>query len=159
MSDPKAVTPKPTSKPRSVAWLTREHAVTVLPAVSSLKALRRVGKPSAAPRSMIGFGNPLLEGPDTRYANLAKDKDTSTGPRPSSVRQQSARMCAFIAMRNTRSGPTLRSLRPLVIAAKPRADAALLSASRCGRANQRARRPAGVVAHEGCHRELMAALN
>ena len=59
-------------KHRSVAWLAREHTVTVLPAVSSLKALRRVGKPSAAPKPMIGFGNPLLEGPNTRYANLAK---------------------------------------------------------------------------------------
>src|SRR5262249_45045542 len=57
---------------RSAAWLVREHAVTILPAVSSLKALRRVGRPSAAPRPMIGFGNPLLDGPDGRYAGLAK---------------------------------------------------------------------------------------
>src|SRR5262249_7090715 len=34
----------------------------VLPAVSSLKALRRVAKPSAATKPMIGFGNPLLDG-------------------------------------------------------------------------------------------------
>ena len=47
---------------RAAAWLAREHAITVLPAVSSLKALRRVGKPSVAPRPMIGFGNPLLDG-------------------------------------------------------------------------------------------------
>jgi hypothetical protein len=49
----------------------------VLPSVSSLKALRRVGKISTAPRSMIGFGNPLLDGPDDRYAfraKLARDK-------------------------------------------------------------------------------------
>jgi len=44
------------------AWLIREHALTVLPAVSSLKALRRVARPSAATRPMIGFGNPLLDG-------------------------------------------------------------------------------------------------
>ena len=67
------VTKPPTSSDhRAVAWLAREHAITVLPAVSSLKALRRVGKPSAAPRPMIGFGNPLLDGPDARYANRAK---------------------------------------------------------------------------------------
>jgi CHAT domain-containing protein/tetratricopeptide (TPR) repeat protein len=47
---------------RAVAWLAREHALTVLPAASSLKALRRVGRSSAAPRPMIGFGNPLLTG-------------------------------------------------------------------------------------------------
>jgi CHAT domain-containing protein/tetratricopeptide (TPR) repeat protein len=57
---------------RAAAWLAREHAITVLPAVSSLKALRRVGRPSAAQRPMIGFGNPLLDGPDARYAGLAK---------------------------------------------------------------------------------------
>ena len=45
-----------------LAWLAREHAITVLPAVSSLKALRRVAKPSAATKPMIGFGNPLLDG-------------------------------------------------------------------------------------------------
>jgi hypothetical protein len=28
---------------RSAAWLARDHALTVLPAVSSLKSLRRVG--------------------------------------------------------------------------------------------------------------------
>jgi hypothetical protein len=57
---------------RAAAWLAREHAVTVLPAVSSLRALRRVGTPSIAPRPIIGFGNPLLNGPDARYAVLAK---------------------------------------------------------------------------------------
>ncbi len=46
----------------SAAWLIREHALTVLPAVSSLKALRRVARPSAAPKPLIGFGNPLLDG-------------------------------------------------------------------------------------------------
>jgi CHAT domain-containing protein/tetratricopeptide (TPR) repeat protein len=47
---------------RTIAWLARDHAITVLPAVTSLKALRRVGRPTAAPRPMIGFGNPLLTG-------------------------------------------------------------------------------------------------
>jgi CHAT domain-containing protein len=44
------------------AWLMRDHALWVLPAVSSLKALRRVSRPSAASEPMIGFGNPLLDG-------------------------------------------------------------------------------------------------
>jgi CHAT domain-containing protein len=60
---------------RAVAWLARSNAITVLPAVSSLKALRRVGRPSAAPKPLVGFGNPLLDGPDDRYsgrANLAQ---------------------------------------------------------------------------------------
>ena len=72
------VTKAPTSGDhRAVSWLAREHAVSVLPAVSSLKALRRVGRPSTAPRPIIGFGNPLLDGPDASYtdsAKLARDK-------------------------------------------------------------------------------------
>lgn len=67
------VTKPPTSREsRAISWLVREHAVTVLPAVSSLKALRGIGRPSAASRPMIGFGNPLLDGPDGRFASLAK---------------------------------------------------------------------------------------
>ena len=54
--------PRNTRDDRQVAWLLREHALTVLPAVSSLKALRQVAKPSAAIKPMIGFGNPLLDG-------------------------------------------------------------------------------------------------
>ena len=57
------VTEAPKSKDLAGArWLIRDHAITVLPAVASLKALRRTGKPSAAPKPMIGFGNPLLDG-------------------------------------------------------------------------------------------------
>ena len=68
---------------RSAPWLIREHALTVLPAVSSLKALRRVARPSAATRAMIGFGNPLLDGDQSdkqlgayfkKRAQLARDK-------------------------------------------------------------------------------------
>jgi CHAT domain-containing protein/tetratricopeptide (TPR) repeat protein len=78
------VTKPPSGDHRAVAWLTREHAITVLPAVSSLKALRRVGKPSTAPRPMIGFGNPLLDGPDGGYehrANLARERQLCPEPR------------------------------------------------------------------------------
>jgi CHAT domain-containing protein/tetratricopeptide (TPR) repeat protein len=47
---------------KDAAWLIRDHAITVLPAVSSLKALRSVARPSAAGEPMTGFGNPLLDG-------------------------------------------------------------------------------------------------
>jgi CHAT domain-containing protein/tetratricopeptide (TPR) repeat protein len=65
---------------KSAAWLARQHATTVLPAVSSLKALRRVAKPSAATKAMIGFGNPLLDGDpaerpwEAEWAKLARQK-------------------------------------------------------------------------------------
>jgi CHAT domain-containing protein len=53
---------------RRAAWLVRSHAVTVLPSVSSLKSLRQLAKASHASRILIGFGNPLLDGPDASYA-------------------------------------------------------------------------------------------
>ncbi len=61
---------------RGIYWLVRDHAITVLPAVSSLKALRRVAKPSGAVKPMIGFGNPLLDGDqgDPRYGDYYKQR-------------------------------------------------------------------------------------
>jgi CHAT domain-containing protein/tetratricopeptide (TPR) repeat protein len=49
----------------AAAWLVRDHAITVLPSVASIVALRRKSKPTTAPRPMIGFANPLLEGDQT----------------------------------------------------------------------------------------------
>jgi CHAT domain len=44
-------------------WLVRDHhALTVLPSVASLASLRRPIRTSQAPKSMIGFGNPVLDG-------------------------------------------------------------------------------------------------
>ncbi|WP_176440846.1 CHAT domain-containing protein [Oceanicola sp. 22II-s10i] len=48
---------------RSTAWLLRRHALTTLPSVSALKALRRAGAAEAVDRAdvpFVGFGNPLL---------------------------------------------------------------------------------------------------
>lgn len=75
---------------RRAAWLAKHHAITVLPAVSSLKALRQHSKASRATRPMIGFGNPLLDGPqdDLRWAAhfkkqaaLAREKQLCPGTR------------------------------------------------------------------------------
>jgi CHAT domain-containing protein/Tfp pilus assembly protein PilF len=75
-------TPSANGDYRSATWLIRDHALTVLPAVSSLKALRAVAHPSTASKPMIGFGNPLLDGPQNdlqfdayykRRALLARD--------------------------------------------------------------------------------------
>src|SRR3954470_5344252 len=43
-------------------WLVKRFATTVLPSVSSLKALRQVAQRSKAPKPFVGFGNPLLGG-------------------------------------------------------------------------------------------------
>ena len=47
---------------RSASWLVRQHAISVLPSISSLQALRANAKPSRAEKAFIGFGNPLLDG-------------------------------------------------------------------------------------------------
>ena len=63
------VTAKPDETlPRSDAykkaeWLGQQQAITVLPSVGSLKALR-AAKASEAPEPFVGFGNPLLTGED-----------------------------------------------------------------------------------------------
>jgi CHAT domain-containing protein len=43
-------------------WLAKQFAITVLPSVSSLKALREVAQKSKAAKPFAGFGNPLLNG-------------------------------------------------------------------------------------------------
>jgi len=45
---------------RDLPWLVRRYAVTVLPSVSSLQALRQLARTSAAPEPFIGIGDPLL---------------------------------------------------------------------------------------------------
>ena len=64
-------------------WLIRDHAITVLPSVASLVALRRDAKASSAPEPFIGYGNPALTG-SARCANVlipdkCPDEDTQAG--------------------------------------------------------------------------------
>ena len=48
---------------REAAWLFKRHAISVLPSVASLKALRDAKK-STAPNEYVAFGDPLLLGSD-----------------------------------------------------------------------------------------------
>ena len=66
---PETPTPDPTDY-RNIAWFARSNAITVLPAVSSLQALRQYAKLSQATKPLLGVGNPLLDGPDSTYADL-----------------------------------------------------------------------------------------
>jgi len=43
-----------------VDWLVKRHAVTTLPSVGALRALRRLAKESSGREPFIGFGDPLL---------------------------------------------------------------------------------------------------
>jgi CHAT domain-containing protein len=47
---------------RNVAWLAREYAVTILPSVSSLRALRKVARTGTGSAPFLGVGDPVLEG-------------------------------------------------------------------------------------------------
>jgi CHAT domain-containing protein/tetratricopeptide (TPR) repeat protein len=77
---PKFALPSAVADYKAVAWLARQHPITVLPAVSSLKALRALAKKSRANEPYIGFGNPLLDGEPKRFkddaaaAKLAREK-------------------------------------------------------------------------------------
>ena len=44
------------------AWLGTRNAITVLPSVACLAALRQQAKGGRAPDAYLGFGNPLLVG-------------------------------------------------------------------------------------------------
>jgi CHAT domain-containing protein len=84
---PKTARPSSVADYRDVAWLVRKHAITVLPAVSSLKALRELAKESHASEAYIGIGDPLLDGDPTRFpgdavtAKLARDARCPQPPR------------------------------------------------------------------------------
>jgi CHAT domain-containing protein len=47
---------------RHASWMIKRHAITMLPSVSALKALRQRSVSSDATRPYLGIGNPLLEG-------------------------------------------------------------------------------------------------
>ena len=61
----------------------------MLPSVASLQALRQHAKGTRATKALIAFGNPLLDGPDSRYetrAKLARER----GQCPKTARQRLA---------------------------------------------------------------------
>ncbi len=45
---------------REVPWLVRRHAVTVLPSIASLSALRALPPPTSNRRAFVGFGDPYF---------------------------------------------------------------------------------------------------
>ncbi|MBO0756510.1 MAG: CHAT domain-containing protein, partial [Bradyrhizobiaceae bacterium] len=88
---PKAALPQAFADFRDVAWLARKHAIAILPAVSSLKALRELAKQSHAGEPYIGFGNPLLDGNPTRFKGDAVAAQLAREARcPGTATQQTA---------------------------------------------------------------------
>jgi CHAT domain-containing protein len=62
VTQPPAHEPETAADHRDIAWFARDHAVTVLPTVGALKALRRFAAAARASAPFVGFGNPALEG-------------------------------------------------------------------------------------------------
>ncbi len=73
----------------SVKWLGKRQAISVLPAVSSLKTLRHDVKKSAAAKPYIGFGNPKLNGApeDQQARENAERNKTCTEARMNSCKK------------------------------------------------------------------------
>jgi CHAT domain-containing protein/tetratricopeptide (TPR) repeat protein len=91
---PKAGIPERLAQYRDVAWLGARSAITVLPSVASLKALRQFAKTSHAAKSYLGVGNPLLDGVQDdplwgdyykELAELARTKRCSQTPTPKQI--------------------------------------------------------------------------
>ena len=74
---PKIAIPGTLAGYRDAAWLGTRQPITVLPSVTSLLALRQHAKPSCAGKSLIGFGNPLLDGRNKRDEARAKQAQES----------------------------------------------------------------------------------
>jgi CHAT domain-containing protein/tetratricopeptide (TPR) repeat protein len=103
---------------RDIRWLAKSHPITVLPAVSSLKALRRVAKASSATQPMLGIGNPLLDGSpaDAKWAALARARRTCKDVEQRQVADagRKVRGIARVATRGGHADPVeLRALAPL----------------------------------------------
>ena len=60
---PKTRLPGTLSEYRDAAWLGMRQPLTILPSVTSLKALRQFARTSRATKTYLGIGNPLLDGP------------------------------------------------------------------------------------------------
>src|SRR5262249_26560481 len=67
--------PPASNDPTSAGWLIPDHAITVLPSVASLAALRRMAQPHAATKPMIRLRNPLLDRDQTHARDGAYYKD------------------------------------------------------------------------------------
>ena len=55
---------------RNVPWLAKKYAMTVLPSVSSLRALRHFARATLAERPFVGFGDPELDGMPNRDRSI-----------------------------------------------------------------------------------------
>jgi CHAT domain-containing protein len=65
---------------RDSAWLIRGYALSVLPSVPSLSALRKLPDGGGASRPFFGVGDPVLEGPDPAERQRSGRRRSATSP-------------------------------------------------------------------------------
>jgi CHAT domain-containing protein len=65
---------------RDAAWLIRGHALSVLPSVPSLSALRKLPGNRSASRPFFGAGDPILQGPDPAEQQRSGPRRSATNP-------------------------------------------------------------------------------
>ncbi len=72
---------------RNAAWLLRRQAVSVLPSVASLPALRAQGGAGGGTRPLIGFGNPVFNPAGAGKPGESREARASRGVSRSAARQ------------------------------------------------------------------------
>ncbi len=77
--------PPPSSTPpeqalRDAAWLIKSHALSVLPSVPSLGALRKLAGGTAGTRPFFGMGDPVLQGPDPADRQRGAKRRSASAP-------------------------------------------------------------------------------
>ena len=63
VTKPPLANPDKPADNRDIAWLAKDYALSVLPSVGSLKALRQFTQGGRGDKPFIGFGDPMLGGP------------------------------------------------------------------------------------------------
>ena len=88
---------------KKAVWLGQRQAITIMPSVASLKALK-TAKTSTAPEPYVGFGNPLLDGHE-RNDRTAWEKQSCGGlPAAKTVRVASRAPAVTLVVRGGRGG-------------------------------------------------------
>ena len=72
---PAAAIPEKFDGYRDAAWLLKRQAVSVLPSVASLKALRVFARKEQGTKPMTGFGDPMFDPSQAGRRQARRDQD------------------------------------------------------------------------------------
>jgi CHAT domain-containing protein len=114
MEPPAEGMPSSAAAYRTAKWLGTQHAITVLPSVASLNALRASAKPSQAREAFVGWGDPVLKGtadcPPVPASPSACPGEAAAGQTRTGVARSAARRSATRGVVDVES---LRAVCPL----------------------------------------------